>query len=57
MCLQIAFFFFGTYMMAAVLLLLNMLIAILMDVYGQVWSLEPFAAWFRWMVNQHIDVP
>lgn len=32
----IAFFFFGTYMMAAVLLLLNMLIAILMDVYGQV---------------------
>lgn len=37
MCLQIAFFFFGTYMMAAVLLLLNMLIAILMDVYGQVW--------------------
>lgn len=57
MCLQIAFFFFGTYMMAAVLLLLNMLIAILMDVYGQVWSLEPFAAWFRWMVNQYIDVP
>ncbi|CAJ1450924.1 unnamed protein product [Effrenium voratum] len=32
----VAFFFFGTYMMAAVLLLLNMLIAILMDVYGQV---------------------
>eukprot|EP00438_Fugacium_kawagutii_P025878 Skav233688 [mRNA] locus=scaffold1927:198356:205088:- [translate_table: standard] len=36
----VAFFFFGTYMMAAVLLLLNMLIAILMDVYGQAWSLR-----------------
>eukprot|EP00933_Yihiella_yeosuensis_P000976 TRINITY_DN10153_c1_g2_i2.p1 TRINITY_DN10153_c1_g2~~TRINITY_DN10153_c1_g2_i2.p1 ORF type:complete len:313 (-),score=57.13 TRINITY_DN10153_c1_g2_i2:100-1005(-) len=32
----VAFFFFSTYMLGALLLLLNMLIAIIMDVYGEV---------------------